>query len=299
MSSDELEALRKENRLLSTRLGRSEINRTRLEAYKERNTRLYRSVIEEMHETHRRLEDSERRASAANKAKSSFLANMSHELRTPLNAVIGYTELVLEEGTDLREEQRRDLNVVLTAAGQLLRLIDSVLDLSKIEAERVELVIEECAVSEIVDAAVVCTRPAIEHGGNRFLIDSNVGSVRARTDRHQLSQILLNLLSNAGKFCSGGVVTLVVRADEWHLNFTVEDTGIGMTPDQLGRVFEPFVQADGSTTRRYGGTGLGLTLAQRFAELLGGSLLATSEIGRGSRFDLRVPRQLDAGSGRP
>ena len=287
---DELERLRRDNRLLEKKLRRSEINRARLELFKENSNRLFRGVIEEQNETQRRLVESERRAQEANRAKSAFLANMSHELRTPLNAIIGYTELLKEEGDNLRDEQLEDLDTVLTASNHLLKLISSVLDLSKIEAERLDLVLEDVPLPDVITEVVGTARPVIEGAGNQFVVDCQCGGVVFETDRMRLTQILLNLLSNAGKFCNGGEVRLVTRPEPDRVTFAVEDTGIGMTEEQLEKVFEPFVQADASTTRRYGGTGLGLSVARSLAELLGGTITASSNEGRGARFVLSLPR---------
>lgn len=290
MSSEaELEALRRENRILRSKLRRSELNRARLEEIRDSSTQVLRSVIQDMDSTQRQLIASEQRAQEANRAKSTFLANMSHELRTPLNAVLAYTEVLVEEGDNLRPEQLDDLRVVLDAGQHLLRLISSVLDLSKIEADRLDLHQEDTIVEEVIKEVVATARPVIEESGNRFEVFFSTDGLVLPLDRLRLAQVLLNLLSNAGKFCRDGVVTFTAGTGREHLAFSVEDTGIGMTPEELARVFEPFVQADSSTTRRYGGTGLGLAVARDLVELMGGRIEARSRAGQGSRFTVLLP----------
>lgn len=290
--ASELEALRRENRILRHKLRRSELNRARLEQIRDSSNRVLRKVIEDMDATQRELLESERRAQEANRAKSAFLANMSHELRTPLNAVIAYAEVLLEEGDNLRDTQLEDLQVVLDAGHHLLRLISSVLDLSKIEADRLELSWEDVAIDDVVREVVATARPVVEEAGNRFEITCCTDGLVLSLDRLRLAQVLLNLLSNAGKFCRGGVVTLTVGMGRDHLAFAVEDTGIGMSADELARVFDPFVQADASTSRLYGGTGLGLAVARDLVELMGGRIEVMSRPGEGSTFTVLLP--LDA-----
>ncbi len=233
-------------------------------------------------------------AEAANRAKSQFLANMSHELRTPLNAVIGYSELLQEEVEDLgQKDLLLDLYKINAAGKHLLTLINDILDLSKIEAGRVELCPERFDLNALTADVVSTIRPLVEKNGNRLVVEAADGLGAATTDATRLKQCLFNLLSNAAKFTRDGTVTLsVTRATEGgvdRLTFRVTDTGIGMTPDQLGRLFQPFSQADASTTRKYGGTGLGLGITRRLVEMMGGVITLQSEPGRGSTFTLRVP----------
>ncbi len=238
------------------------------------------------------LKDATARAEAANAAKSQFIANMSHELRTPLNAVIGYSEILREEAQD--EDRPRavaDLDRVLKAAHSLLRLINEVLDLSKIEAGCMTVEIHSVDLDELVRTAADTVRPAIEANGNRLILEK--GSLgEALTDGFRLRQALLNLLSNAAKFTKEGVV--VLRADRRpgkhgdQIVFEVADTGIGIAPDKLDQIFEPFVQADASTTRKYGGSGLGLAITRKLMRLLGGDVTAKSKPG-GSTFRIEVP----------
>ena len=234
-------------------------------------------------------------AEAASQIKSSFLANMSHELRTPLNAIIGYSEMVLEEAADAgNEEIVPDINKILAAGKQLLGLINSILDLSKIEAGKMELYIESFSVPILVEEVTAVIRPLVEKNGNsiKVTIDPAVQSMRA--DQTKLRQTLYNLLSNASKFTSNGSVALDVRmAPEDHISFAVSDTGIGLSPAQSAKLFEPFTQGDASTSRKYGGTGLGLVISRRFAKMMGGDISVQSEAGKGSIFTLLLPRIVD------
>jgi signal transduction histidine kinase/ActR/RegA family two-component response regulator len=236
-------------------------------------------------------------AEAANSSKSQFLANMSHELRTPLNAIIGYSDLLIEEAEELEAQDLvPDLEKIRSSGKHLLGLINDVLDLSKIEAGKMEISLETFAVGEVVSAAVAMVRPLIEKNANtlRLAIDPDLGSMHA--DLTRVRQILLNLLSNASKFTEKGTITLVASRElddgrHW-IVFEVHDTGIGMTPAQRERLFQPFTQADPSTTRKYGGTGLGLSITKRFCELMNGTIGVTSEAGEGSVFTVRLPAEV-------
>lgn len=232
-------------------------------------------------------------AQKASMAKSQFLANMSHELRTPLNAIIGYTDVLQEElveaGLDRSVE---DVHWIHSSARQLLTLINGILDLSKIEAGRMDLEVQEFAVAEVLREVTAMLDPIATRKGNtlHMQIDQSVGT--AISDSVKLRQCLLNLGSNACKFTENGHVFILARMEEEDLVFSVSDTGIGITEEELNRLFQPFVQADASTTRRYGGTGLGLTITWRFAELLGGSIAVESVPGEGSTFTLRIKANL-------
>jgi signal transduction histidine kinase/DNA-binding response OmpR family regulator len=232
----------------------------------------------------------------ANEAKSHFLANMSHELRTPLNAIIGYSEMLQEEAQDDGNDSYvPDLQRILSSGRYLLTLINGVLDLSKIEAGKMDVFVETFDVGELVRGVEGTVQPLVREKENSLQVQGLEGVGAMHSDVTKVRQVLFNLLSNASKFTSRGTVTLEVareaEAGEDWLRFSVQDTGIGMTRDQLDKVFEAFAQADASTTREYGGTGLGLSITQRFCELLGGSIEASSEPGRGSRFDVRLPAQ--------
>jgi signal transduction histidine kinase len=233
-------------------------------------------------------------AEAANSSKSQFLANMSHELRTPLNAIIGYSDLLIEEAEELdAQDLVPDLEKIRSSGKHLLGLINDVLDLSKIEAGKMEMSLETFEVRDVVSAVAAMVRPLVEKNGNVFemSIASDVGTMHA--DLTRVRQILLNLLGNASKFTSKGTVSLAVTREdskerEW-IVFAVRDTGIGMTPEQLSRLFQPFTQADPSTTRKYGGTGLGLSISQRLSRLMNGTISVVSEPGMGSIFTVRIP----------
>ena len=232
-------------------------------------------------------------AEAANRSKSEFVANMSHELRTPLNAIIGYSEMLVEEAKDEDLESFvGDLDKIGQAGKHLLGLIDDVLDLSKIEAGRMELSPESFDLNGVVDEAVATSQPLVERNGNALLLEvaDGLGSIHA--DRTKLLQIIYNLLSNAAKFTDSGTIWLRAKRDnrdeDW-LQFEVEDTGIGMSPSQIETIYDPFSQADASTTRKYGGTGLGLAITKRFCELMGGRITVTSAPGSGSRFTIWLP----------
>ena len=230
----------------------------------------------------------------ANRHKSEFLASMSHELRTPLNAIIGYSEMLEEEASDLGQEAFvPDLKKINAAGKHLLELINAVLDLSKIEAGRMDLYLETFSVPTLLSEIAAVIQPLADKNGNRVEVrcDPAVGEMRA--DLTKVRQALFNLLSNACKFTERGTVSLAVRQEAGDgggvVVFDVSDTGIGMTEEQLGRLFQEFSQAEVSTSRRYGGTGLGLALSRRLCRLMGGDVTVTSEPGRGSTFTIRLP----------
>jgi signal transduction histidine kinase/CheY-like chemotaxis protein len=242
----------------------------------------------------RELQAKSLEAEVASRHKSEFLANMSHELRTPLNAIIGYSEMLQEEAEDQDAEAFvPDLKKIHGAGKHLLELINAVLDLSKIEAGKMELYLETFSVPDMVRDITAVIRPLAEKNGNRVDIrcDDGVGTMRA--DLTKVRQALFNLLSNACKFTERGTVTLAVEREpddgrDW-LRFVVTDTGIGMTPEQMGRLFQEFTQADATTGRKYGGTGLGLALSRRLCRMMGGEITLESEPGRGSAFTVRLP----------
>jgi PAS domain S-box-containing protein len=233
-------------------------------------------------------------AEAANEAKSAFFANMSHELRTPLNAIIGYSELLREEFEDVGQaEAVPDLEKITSAGRHLLGLINGVLDLSKIEAGRMELDLETFDVRRMLRQVVDLVQPLMEANGNRLVLShpDDIGEMYA--DETRLRQSLANLMSNAAKFTQAGTIRLsaerTVRDSQEWMRFSVQDTGIGITPEQLARLFQPFAQAEASTTRRFGGTGLGLAISRRFCQMMGGDITVTSVEGQGSTFTIEVP----------
>jgi signal transduction histidine kinase/DNA-binding response OmpR family regulator/HAMP domain-containing protein len=247
------------------------------------NARLFRDLAEKS----KQLE-------VASQLKSQFLANMSHELRTPLNAIIGVTEMLHEDARDLRRDgELEPLERVLRAARHLLALINDILDLSKIEAGKMEIHVDSFAIAPLVADVVSTVGTLAAKNDNRVVVDcaADIGMMRA--DQTRIRQALLNLASNATKFTERGTVTIRVKrvtedARKW-VTMAVSDTGIGLTREQMGRLFQEFVQADASTTRKYGGTGLGLAISRRFCQMMGGDISVESEPGRGSTFTIRLP----------
>ncbi len=241
-----------------------------------------------------RLAEARDAAMRATETKSQFLANMSHELRTPLNAIIGYSEMLVEEAEELgQQEFVPDLRKIHGAGKHLLHLINDILDLSKIEVGKMDVFIEEFDVATLLSDVVAVIEPLAARNENRLTVEQAPDLGVMRSDQTKVRQNLFNLLSNACKFAKGGEVRLsaqrVVRDDGNWLEFTVADTGIGMTPEQLGKIFEAFTQADASTTKRFGGTGLGLAITRHFCRLLGGDISVKSESGRGSAFTILLP----------
>ncbi|MGL4552967.1 MAG: ATP-binding response regulator [Gemmataceae bacterium] len=243
------------------------------------------------------LEASKEAAEVASRVKSAFLANMSHELRTPLNAIIGYSELLQElANRSGQTASLPDLAKINRAGKHLLSLINDVLDISKIEAGKMPMFLEEFSVAALLHEVGATVRPLAEKNGNVVTVHAGGELGSMHTDLTRVRQCLFNLLSNSCKFTHQGAVTLSVRRDRLaagdRLTFEVRDTGIGMTPEQLGRLFQAFSQADASTTRKYGGTGLGLVITRKICEAMGGELTVQSELGRGSTFTLRLPSAL-------
>jgi PAS domain S-box-containing protein len=234
-------------------------------------------------------------AERANQTKSEFLANMSHELRTPLNAIIGYAQILQEDMEDAGQEAvLPDLKRIESAGKHLLGLINDILDLSKIEAGRMEIYLEPVSLPRLLDELQSLGTPLALARGNRMEFSLPPEPPMLRTDYTKLKQSLLNLLSNACKFTQNGLVRLDVSFPGDQLVFRVSDSGIGMTPEQLNRLFQAFSQADASTTREYGGTGLGLAITRRLCRLLGGDVMVESVPGQGSVFTIALPLSLEA-----
>lgn len=243
-------------------------------------------------ETTMRLREAKSFADQANRNKSIFLAKMSHELRTPLNAVIGYSEILLEdaESSGGSEQKLADLRRINAAGAHLLALVADVLDLSRIEANMVDLNLGSFALDGFLDDIAANTTQLVEAQGNMLEIVRPDERMTLVNDQLKLRQILLNLLGNAAKFTRNGVVTLTTRSSRngW-IEFEVRDTGIGISDNDLPHLFREFSQANASTAKSYGGSGLGLVLTQRFATLMGGGVKVRSELGKGSIFTVRVP----------
>jgi PAS domain S-box-containing protein len=237
-------------------------------------------------------------AEVASRAKSQFLANMSHELRTPLNAIIGYSEMLIEQAEEAGAgDLAPDLQKIHNAGKHLLVLINDILDLSKIEAGKMDLYLETFRVDEMVRDVVNTIQTLVDKRGNRLEVSVEPDLPPMHADLTKVRQSLFNLLSNATKFTEGGRVELRVAREQiegkpWVV-YRVSDTGIGMTPEQMKKLFEPFGQADRSTTRKFGGTGLGLAITRRFSEMMGGSVSVESELGKGSTFTIRLPLAIE------
>ncbi len=251
------------------------------------NARLFQEIEEKGHQ----LE-------IASSHKSQFLANMSHELRTPLNAVIGVTEMLLEDANDLkRDDEIEPLTRVLNAARHLLALINDILDLSKIEAGRMELRLESFVLTPLIDDVVKTIEPLAAKNANGVTVRCGSVIKPMHADQIRVRQALLNLMSNANKFTDHGAITVEAEQREeggrdW-ITIAVTDTGIGMTAEQMGKLFQEFSQAESSTAKKYGGTGLGLAISKRFCQMMGGDITVASEPGRGSTFTIRLPRMVE------
>jgi len=247
------------------------------------------------HATVRRLEEARAEAAQASMAKSSFLASMSHELRTPLNAILGYAEMLTEDFEAQEPEHRLvddehldDISRIHASGIHLLELINDVLDLSKIEAGRLVLEVRPVEVDALLDEVQAATEPLFSPRTNDFVLDVPDPLGVVHTDSLRLKQVLLNLLSNAAKFTFDGTITLGARRVDDSIEFSVRDTGVGLSQEAMARVFDAFEQADSSTSRRFGGTGLGLALCKELCHHLGGTITVESALGEGATFTFSI-----------
>jgi signal transduction histidine kinase len=321
----ENQELLKANRILQKKLDRSESNRLRMEGDDERKSFFLRKIIhdfeesqqivqrksEELEETLLHLqqmqiitESAKQAAEAANLTKSHFLANMSHELRTPLNAIIGYSEMLAEEVIDAGQQHMiKDLNKIQSSGKHLLSLINDVLDLSKIESGKMELYLEAFNVPQLIKQVTDTLIPASIQNNNQLLFSCDPEIECMWSDLTKVKQSLVNLLSNACKFTENGHIQLTVIKEldknpddntdiTVMICFEVRDTGIGIKPDKMYKLFQPFSQADSSTTRKYGGTGLGLAITREFVTMMGGTITVSSVLGEGTTFTIRLPQAI-------
>ncbi|BAW97480.1 two-component system sensory histidine kinase [[Synechococcus] sp. NIES-970] len=261
------------------------------------NEDLENKVIErtrELEETIEAVKSARMEAEAANATKSIFLANMSHELRTPLNAIIGYSEMLIEEADELEPEDFvSDLTKIKRSGELLLNLISDLLDLSKIEAGKMDLYEEEIQLNSFIKDIVDTSKPLFLKKNNEFILENKFQRPTIIADATKLRQSILNLLSNAAKFTNNGQISLFIdsifeKNQNW-IEFKIQDTGIGLSPEQINKLFQPFTQADSSTTKKYGGTGLGLVLSRQFCQLQGGDITVSSQFGLGSCFTITLP----------
>jgi signal transduction histidine kinase len=263
------------------------------------NARLYEQVRQHTAELEnlvaertRALQEANRQLEAASRHKSEFLANMSHELRTPMNAIIGFARLVMRRSRDvLAPRQYENLEKILVSAEHLLSLINDVLDLAKVEAGRTEVYPVEFVLGPLLAECLHTVEPLLKSEQVRLVQEVTADLPTLYTDRDKVKQILMNLLSNAVKFTHTGTITLTARSHKGKIIIAVADTGIGIPEEALAHIFEEFRQVDGSTTRAYGGTGLGLTISRQFARLMGGDITVQSTVRVGSTFTLTLPQQ--------
>ena len=289
---DRIRQLEKTNRVLIQQVEKNADTQGNAFAMFQQALRLERLSLEEK-EQRQKIQREKNAAEAANAAKSSFLANMSHELRTPMNAIIGYSDMLYEEALDEGLDWAKDLDKIRISASQLLSLINDILDYSKIEAGKMQIYAETVDIASLVYELKVTVDTLARKENNQFTVDCETNIPDLYTDRTKLRQILLNLLSNACKFTHDGEITLRIRhrleQEKFYLVFQVIDNGIGIEKHEQEKLFRPFTQADASTTRNYGGTGLGLTLSKQFTELLQGKIELESKKGQGSCFTLSLP----------
>lgn len=254
----------------------------------------FMQMINNLNQQHKKLRQAAEVAKEANSAKSDFLANMSHELRTPLNAIIGYGEIMMEETAESEDKlYYEDVHKIVFSAKHLLQLINELLDLSKIEAGKMEVHVETINIDELIQEIRYTFEPLARQRNNKLKIECASSITTIQSDLIKVRQILINILGNACKFTGDGVITIkiqpVVKFGNPQVEFNIRDTGIGINPENLKNLFDPFTQEDNSSTRNGSGTGLGLSISQRLSELLGGSISVESTKGRGSSFTVTLP----------
>jgi signal transduction histidine kinase len=250
-------------------------------------------MSEELGQLYRQIEEKSKQLETANKHKSEFLARVSHDLRTPLNAIMGFTRIVLRrlEG-HIPALQKENLQKVLISAEHLLGLINTLLDLAKIDAGKMEAVAETFRVEDIINMTTATVEPLLKDGRVRIVREIPADLPPLKTDRDMLKQILLNLLSNAAKFTEQGEIKVSAARENGNLKLAIADSGIGMKPEALEHIFEEFQQAEKTTASKYGGTGLGLAIVKKFTNLMGGDIVVESEVGKGSKFTITLPMEL-------
>ena len=288
-------SIKKKNNQLVLKEQELEVANANLEERVAERTVELQKIYQDLEDKNVKLEEAMSMANNANQSKSNFLANMSHELRTPLNAIIGLSELLVEELQEEKNETYLEPMTRIFGAGKhLLALINDILDLSKIEAGKMELFIEEFKLKDALNEILVISSPLAEKNNNKLLMECPDSIDIIKNDTTKLKQMLINLISNACKFTNNGQITLkiteTIEQDRSMLDFAVTDTGIGITQEQITKLFGNFVQADSSNSKKFGGTGLGLAITKKMSELMGGDIKVTSEIGKGTTMTVRIPR---------
>jgi signal transduction histidine kinase len=295
---------------LKQQLRQEKLARQQVEKIAEQKTVALQQAEQEIHQLTKRLEEladvhttklaeANRLALEASLATSTFVANMSHELRTPLNAIIGYSGILQDEARDLgRDDFVLDLQMIESAGKHLRAVLSDILALTKIESGQMDLDVDTFDIVKLIEEVAMTVQLMVNKSGNTLKLDFDDDIGMMQTDMNKVQQLLFNLLSNAAKFTESGTITLNVERrsnsqqspDE--IIFRVTDTGIGMAPAQMEMLFKAFTQADDSTTRRYGGIGLGLTICQHFCRMMGGKITVKSEVGQGSTFTVFLPAEM-------